>query len=206
MNNLLFLASKSQSRQKLLEESKIQFRLIEQNLDESKFDFSLPLKKIVETIATQKMDHVILPQSNKENDFCYVLTADTMGENSNGEIQGKAIDKADSIQKIKSYRNGAVTGTAICMEKRIFKAANWITEKRIIRYAQASYIFDVPDNLIEWYLENGFKDQSYLDVSGAVQIEGLGAQFLKNISGSYSAVLGLPLYELRKSLQELGFY
>ena len=57
MNNLLLLASKSQSRQKLLEESKIQFRLIEQNLDESKFDFSLPLQKLVETIATQKMDH-----------------------------------------------------------------------------------------------------------------------------------------------------
>jgi septum formation protein len=201
----LLLGSKSKSRQFLLKESGIKFRKVDQTLDEAKCDWTLPLRQLVETIAQQKMEHVVLPISKKKSDFCFVLTADTLGKNHKGEIQGKPKDKVDAIKKIKSYRNGAITGTALCLDKRVWESGVWRTEKRIIRYEQAEYIFDIPDHLIEWYLEKGFKKQNYLDVSGAVQIEGLGAQFLKTIQGSYSAVLGLPLFELRKALEDLGY-
>lgn len=201
----ILLGSKSISRQILLKESQIKFKVVDQNFDEALCDSGLPLQKLVESLAQHKMDHVILPDPKKDYDICLVLTADTLGLNSKGEIQSKPLSKEDAVKKIKSYKDGAVTGTAFCLEQKNFKLGNWVTQKRIVQYAQAEYVFDVPDNLINWYLENGFKNQDYLNVSGAVQIEGLGAQFLKTISGSYTAVLGLPLYELRKALEDIGF-
>ena len=196
----LFLASKSESRQNLLRESKINFKLVDQNFDESLCDRNLPLRKLVESIAQKKMEHVILPDAN-EQDSCLVLTADTMGIDREGKIHGKPKDKEDAIRMIKSFQNGSLTGTAICLEQRNWVSGQWEYQKRIVRYAQAEYLFFIPDKYIEWYLDN-FENEGYLNVSGAVQIEGIGAQFLKNLNGSYSAVLGLPLYELRGALEE----
>ena len=44
-----------------------------------------------------------------------------------------------------------------------------------------------------------------MNVSGAVAIEEFGAQYLKSISGSYTAVVGLPLYEVKEALIDLNF-
>ncbi|MBL0711049.1 MAG: Maf family protein, partial [Colwellia sp.] len=35
-------------------------------------------------------------------------------------------------------------------------------------------------------------------------IQGIGGQFVTNIQGSYSAVVGLPLYETSQMLAKLG--
>jgi predicted house-cleaning NTP pyrophosphatase (Maf/HAM1 superfamily) len=43
-------------------------------------------------------------------------------------------------------------------------------------------------------------------VSGALAIEGFGEQFVREVSGSYSAILGLPMYQLRKALMSFYFY
>src|SRR3990167_4096503 len=99
----LFLASKSESRQNLLRESKINFKLVDQNFDESLCDRNLPLRKLVESIAQKKMEHVILPDAN-EQDSCLVLTADTMGIDREGKIHGKPKDKEDAIRMIKSFQ------------------------------------------------------------------------------------------------------
>jgi septum formation protein len=54
---------------------------------------------------------------------------------------------------------------------------------------------------IEWYLDSG----EWQGAAGAYQIQGLGACFVKEISGSYSNIAGLPLYEFRKMLLENGY-
>ena len=61
----------------------------------------------------------------------------------------------------------------------------------------------MPDVWIEKYL-NSF--ERYDQVSGGISVEGYGAQFLQTVDGSYSAILGLPMYELRLALEKLGFY
>lgn len=40
--------------------------------------------------------------------------------------------------------------------------------------------------------------------AGAYAIQGIGAMFIEHISGSYSGVMGLPLYETGRLLQALG--
>ena len=40
------------------------------------------------------------------------------------------------------------------------------------------------------------------DKAGSYAIQGIAGQFVMNISGSYSAVVGLPLYETAELIQE----
>jgi septum formation protein len=44
-----------------------------------------------------------------------------------------------------------------------------------------------------------------LDKAGAYAIQGLGALFVTRLEGSYSAVMGLPLFETAELLRNNGF-
>ena len=44
-----------------------------------------------------------------------------------------------------------------------------------------------------------------LDKAGAYAIQGRAASFVSRIEGSYSGVMGLPLYETAQALAGLGF-
>lgn len=196
----LYVASTSASRKMLLTQSKIPFTIIHQSADEAACDWNLPLEEVVRNIALYKMEHALVPQG-QENETCYVLTADTLTLNSKGGIEGKPIDRQDAIKKLQSARDGARTGTAFCLDRRIFRNSIWHVDARIVAFVQADYCFDVPDDRLDFYLDNiGFLG------SGAIAIEGFGAQFMRTISGSYTAVVGLPMYELREALTTLGFF
>jgi septum formation protein len=42
------------------------------------------------------------------------------------------------------------------------------------------------------------------DKAGSYGMQGLDGQFVKHINGSYSAVVGLPLFETRQLLNNIG--
>lgn len=198
----LFLGSKSASRQMLLREAQIPFVLANQDADESKCDWNLPLEQAVASIASYKMEHVILPKSN-QGDKCFVLTADTLSLDINGKLNGKPIDREDAIKKIKLNRGHEIfLATAFCLECKTYKDSAWQKEKRIEQVVTARYLFDVPDEWIDIYLKKTLSETC----AGAVAVELFGSQFLKWIKGSYTTVIGLPLFEVREALQSLGFF
>jgi len=199
--NVLLLGSSSQSRQRLLSEANIPFVMIGHTADETACDWGLPLQKLVESIALSKMEHVVLPQG-EEGQQCFVLTADTLSQDIYGNITGKPIDREDARQKIKDSRGRTYTGTAFCLDKRIYRAGAWQVEHRIVRFVGAHCQFIVPDNWVENYLENSLGMQA----SGAIAIEEYGGLFLKEVQGSYTTIVGLPLFELREALSEVGFF
>ena len=53
---------------------------------------------------------------------------------------------------------------------------------------------------IAWYTASA----EPMDKAGAYAIQGLGLQFVENVSGSYSNVVGLNISALMRKLQELG--
>ncbi len=55
-------------------------------------------------------------------------------------------------------------------------------------------------------MENYWQSGEPQDKAGAYAIQGLGTKFIEKIEGSYSGVMGLPLFELGQLLQEAGFY
>lgn len=208
MCDQIYLASSSKSRQMLLKLANIAFTVIKQTADEDQISRNNSLEQVTTQIALAKMDCAVLPNGKKAGEIAYVLTSDTMGITSSGEILGKPKDKQDAIRMLKSFRNGAHTGTAFCLDKRVWdEQAGWQLVAQVTRYVSASYVFNVPDHMLELYFEHTMArfGISYLDVSGAVAIEDYGLQFVTNFSGSFTAVMGLPMYELRQELDKLGF-
>lgn len=200
--NILYFGSKSQSRRMLLEESQIPFTVVDQDADETACDWGLPLPQLVLSIALYKMQHVILPSGKHEGDICYVLTADTMSHDKMGIIHGKPVNRADAIAKIRASAAGSFLCTAFCLDRKIWHDNQWVIEERIADVVSADFIFLVPENWIDIYLEK----TPYLDVSGGMAIEKYGNQFLKTVTGSYSTIIGLPLFEVREALEKLGFF
>lgn len=201
MKNVLYLASKSFSRKELLRKAGLAFIVINQDADETKCDWNQQLQKVVETIAVHKMDHAILPLG-KEGNTIFVLTADTLSVDATGAISGKPTSRADAVAKIKAARGGVnLCGTAFCLDKKVFTNGKWVTDQRIVKFVHAEYYFEVPDDCIDDYIQHS----GALEAAGAITIED-GPQFLKSVSGSYSAIVGLPMYELWQALTELGFF
>ncbi len=201
MKHALYLASKSPSRQQLLREADIPFQMLSQTADEAACDWGLPLDKLVASIALHKMKHVDL-SSFEEQKTLFILTADTLSQDENGTIQGKPKDRADAIAKIKQARDGTRLCTGFCVDKKVWRDGVWHIEERIEQVVHARYTFSIPDEWIEQYLEKSIA----LGCSNAIAVEGYGAQFLKEVQGSYSTIVGLPMYEVRQALQKIGFF
>ena len=125
-SQILYLASSSKYRQQAVQEAKINFQIISQTSQEI-CDYDLEFNKIVESIAINKMYHIVLPQSLmpgsgcvKKGDEIFVLTADTMTQDSHGKIHGKPENIEDCIRKIKAVSGKSLTGTAFCLDKKVF--------------------------------------------------------------------------------------
>lgn len=199
----LLLGSKSFSRKMLLDQAQIPYTLVPQDADEMVCDWTLPLEQAVASIARHKMDHVVLPDGIMNDDICFVLTADTLSIDARGILNGKPIDRDDAIEKIRRNRGKTHRlATAYCIDRRVWKDNAWHIEQRIENVVSAEYQFDIPDEWIDVYLE---KSMGML-ASGAVAVELYGAQFLRYVHGSYSTIIGLPMYEVREALTALGFF
>ncbi len=204
----LYLASQSVQRKRLLQDAGFSFEVIGQSADEASCDWGMPLIQLTQHIARMKMAHALVPAGSQRGETCWVLTADSLATNmAQTIIYGKPCDHASAVKMIKDIRSGVIAGAGFCINKKIWDGSRWTLAEQFIGYAQATCIIDVPDNLIEDFfsklkLINGL---NYLQLCGACSITGYGAQFLKDVSGSYTAILGLPMYEVRHGLIKTGF-
>jgi septum formation protein len=201
-NHILLLGSQSASRKMLLEDAQIPFMVLSQSADEKSCDWTLPRQQLVTAIAEHKMNNLLLPAGMQDGEFCFVLTADTLSQDLSGVIHGKPTDKEDARLKIQAARAGAYLSTAFCLEKKIWRQGSWHLLERIQQCVDASYVFDIPDEWIDMYLK---KSLGFF-ASNAIAIEGFGAQFLRSINGSYTTIVGLPMFELRQALMKLNFF
>ena len=202
MKHSLFLASNSASRKSLLEQADIPFQIISQNADESLCDTNRELSLVVLELAQLKMNHAILPQGQFDGQIIFVLTADTLTKDVHGTLHGKPSDRNDAIRILKLCRAGTIIGTAFCLQKLRWQEDSWQVVESVLEYDQAMCVMNVPDEFLNFYLDR----IPFLTISGAIDIAGVGDQFLEEVNGSYSAVLGLPMCKVRQSLFKLGFY
>jgi septum formation protein len=198
--NTLFLATKSKSRVYLMHVSRIKFTLIEQCADEAICNIGLTLQQQVKAIAEQKMAHVVLPTIDPYT-IIFVLTADTMCQDNDGTIIGKPTDRNHAHQMIKKCRQGFTASTGFCIEKKQWDGKAWTVLDRTVEVVSSQYVFDIPDELIDFQIDC----MDTMNCAGGATVEDFGMQFLKAVQGSYSNILGLPLYEIRQALINLGF-
>ena len=70
-----------------------------------------------------------------------------------------------------------------------------------IAVSSAVRFVTVSDERIAWYVSTG----EPLDKAGAYAVQGKAAAFIRRIEGSYSGVMGLPLFETAEALAQIGF-
>ncbi|HMM47089.1 MAG TPA: Maf family protein [Thiobacillaceae bacterium] len=121
-----------------------------------------------------------------------VLGADTVIE-LDGEILGKPADRNEAREMLKRLAGREhVVHTAIAMQHDTRQASRLSTSR--VRLA------DLDDRTIAHYLETG----EYFGKAGAYAIQGRAGAFVAYIEGSYSGIMGLPLYETSELLKAFG--
>ncbi len=189
----LILASASPRRTALLDQIGFVHQQMPVDIDESPRPGESP-QILVDRLATQKATTAFekLPAPIRQNGV--VLASDTLIA-FEGESLGKPADESDCMAMLKrlSGQTHQVL-TAICVLNQTRRVTKTITTDVLFA--------PVTEAEIKTYWATG----EPADKAGSYAIQGIGGQFVKSVSGSVSAVIGLPLYETRCLLNEFGVY
>ena len=203
--DVLFLGSTSKSRRNLLHLAGISHKLLLHSSSECVAVPSDNFDDYVLAIACDKMQHLKLPELvDVDRDYIFVLTADTLVKGlSSGHVLGKPADleHAKSILRL-IHSQPLQVSTGCCLKFFEKSSGNWNEKASECWVTGALVEFCVSEDDIDLYFQ---KLPGALNASGASVIDDFGQNFLKSINGSYSAVVGLPLFELRKKLKLMGF-
>lgn len=195
----IYLASQSPRRRELLKQIGIAFdvlplRVVTGRVDvvevphagEAALDF-------VQRMATAKAVHGWRAVDVRRLLRFPVLGADTVVEQ-DGVILGKPADRIEAeamLTRLSGRRHHVHTAVAVQHEERLELS---LSSSRVSFAA-------LDAAAISRYLETG----EYLGKAGAYGIQGRAAAFVKRIEGSYSGVMGLPLYNTAVLLRAFGF-
>jgi septum formation protein len=123
-----------------------------------------------------------------------VLSADTTLE-VDGAIIGKPVDAPDAVvilKRLSARTHRVLTAVAVANPDGRIDALTSISEVRFKSLAEDE---------IRRYVATG----ESLDKAGAYGIQGHAGRFVEHLSGSYTGVMGLPLYETAELLVRCGF-
>ncbi|MFC1854685.1 Maf family protein [Candidatus Dependentiae bacterium] len=203
MKNILHLASSSISRRRLLEESKIPHKIIPQSSKEPALEGASATEQVLH-LAKDKMMFVDMTHVDKSKP-AFIVTADSLVEMGHSkQIFGKPKDLEDSKYMMKAMRKEPVNGITGCvLEKRESNGKIWQTVETECWTSMASAEFHIPEGMEEEFIK---QMPDSVKACGSAIIEEYGQQFCKSISGSYTAFLGLPMYDLRTKLESMEFW
>lgn len=184
----LVLASASPRRQELLTQIGVRFAVRVPDIDEQRYPGEMPEPYVCRLAEEKsKAGMALAPQS-----LLPVLGADTIVV-CDGQILGKPVDREDAIAMLEllSGREHTVL-TAVCISNS--KRSELLLAPSKVRFRTLS-----TNDLIA-YWDSG----EPVGKAGAYAIQGLAAMFVEYLEGSYSGVMGLPLYETAQLLQDFG--
>jgi septum formation protein len=121
-----------------------------------------------------------------------VLVADTTVALTT-EILGKPLDRADAermLTMLSGTRHRVLTAVGIILESRL---------ELLVNESNVTFAAMGPERIAA-YVASG----EPFDKAGAYGIQGRAASFIERIEGSYSGIMGLPLYETALLLARFG--
>jgi len=184
--DFIYLASGSPRRRVLLRQIGVSYRLIDTAVDETALEDEAPLA-YVSRVAAAKANAGW--QCSREPDDAPVLAADTAVV-LDGSILGKPRDQADALDMLRrlSGRSHEVL-TAVALRSAAGldgRVSRSVVTFRSIDAAEAGAYWDTGEPR---------------DKAGAYAIQGRAAVFIADLRGSYSGVMGLPLFETAELLR-----
>lgn len=196
----IYLASKSPRRRELLRQIGIDFELLllrsqvlesTDVVNEEALPGELP-HDYVKRISREKANFAWHSLEQRRLLPRPVLTADTTVV-LNNKILGKPQDKNEAVAMLREL-SGKTHKVLTCVTIR--------KKDQLLQELQESEVTfaTLSDDIINHYCNT----LEPYDKAGAYGIQGMAAKFITNISGSYSGIVGLPLYETTKLLREAG--
>ncbi len=186
MTAQIILASASPRRRELLDQIRITYKVNPVDLDETPLPDETPLD-YVQRLAAEKSAACVA----QRGDDLPVLAADTavvLGD----LILGKPKDRDDALAMLR-----LLSGKM----HRVYSAISL----RGLEHGQAVSMTEVTfRTLTEGEIAAYWRSGEPADKAGSYAIQGLGGVFVESIRGSFSGVVGLPLFETAELLSRQG--
>jgi len=187
----IHLASKSETRGKLLKNAKISFSRIDHGVDEDEVKISLQNQSPTEIAV--KLSELKATQPNPENKEDLVIGSDQVLD-----LEGKLFNKARDLDEAKSQlielsgkKHNLITSTVIAQNKNI-----------IWRHLDKSTLVmrSLTTKEIDNYLNE--VDESILNLVGVYAIEQEGIKLFEQIDGDFFSIQGLSVIPLINFLRQ----
>ncbi|MDD2679914.1 MAG: Maf family nucleotide pyrophosphatase [Candidatus Omnitrophica bacterium] len=189
---MIYLASKSKARRKLLQSLGLKFKVLPSKVKEKRLAPGVSYAKLVQLNARKKAEDAATRIKTG-----VIIAADTLMVQ-DGRIFGKPRDLKAAKQMLKAMSNNpqqVYTGVAV-----IRKEKGRGKEKTVTDYEKTTVFMD---KLSDKDIEDYFKKVSPLEKAGSFDIQGRGAFFIRRINGCFYNVVGLPLRKLYLMLGKL---
>ncbi|RYF28471.1 MAG: septum formation inhibitor Maf [Comamonadaceae bacterium] len=202
MPEFIYLASQSPRRRQLLEQLGIRHELLLPNIEGDESEDAEAIEAVlpgeaptayVERVTGLKLDAAVARRERRGLPAAPILCSDTtvaLGKT----IYGKPDDARDAARML-----GELAGH----EHRVLTAvALQVGPKRLTALSVSRVTFaPMTAAQIDAYVATG----EPLGKAGAYGIQGRAAAYVEQLSGSYSGIMGLPMYETAQLLRAAGF-
>ncbi|MEX0731558.1 MAG: Maf family protein [Aquisalimonadaceae bacterium] len=185
----IYLASRSPRRKELLQQIALPFRVVDVSVDEYADDYE-SAEVMVIRLALEKAragwekvrDKAPMP----------VLGADTAVVLEDNTILGKPVDRDEGMNMLRT-----LSGTS----HRVLTGTALVDDREATRLSVTTVTFrEMEEDEISRYWDTGEPEGK----AGSYAIQGRGAVFVDHIEGSYSGVMGLPVYDVVDLLAEFA--
>jgi septum formation protein len=198
LDRSLYLASRSPRRRELLAQIGVRFHLLMfrarpdgDEVSEEVLEGESP-SAYVERVAMAKAELGWKRLMQRNLPRAPVLAADTTVA-LEGRIFSKPADRADAarmLTELSDREHEVLSAVVLKYDERI----EAVLSRTVVQFRALG------EDEIRQYVATGEAD----DKAGAYAIQGRAAQFIVAIRGSYSGVVGLPLYETAQAIERMG--
>ena len=196
MKDFVYLASQSPRRRQLLEQMGVRYELLLATPDEDTellervMPGEAPLT-YVKRVTKLKLEAAVLRMQTRQLPLAPVLCADTtvaLGRN----ILGKPENEQDALRILKTLSG---------QTHRVLTAVAVASGRRRLLSVSVSKVTFAPMKLseIKAYVATG----EPFGKAGAYGIQGVAAAYISDIQGSYTGIMGLPLFETAELLKTI---
>ena len=198
MSEFIYLASQSPRRRQLLEQLGVRYELLLPDADEDAEGIEAVLPgeapaRYVQRVTGLKLDAAMARLKRRKLPVAPILCSDTtvaLGRT----IYGKPEDAADArrmLRELSGATHRVLTAVAVQHGR-----------KRLAALSTSRVTFaPMTPAAIRRYVDSG----EPMGKAGAYAIQGAAAAHVSSLSGSYSGIMGLPMYETAQLLRAIGF-
>ena len=188
VNPFVYLASASPRRQELLAQLGVRFEVLPVDLDEE----PRPGEGAAELVCRLASAKALAGVAVRQQPGVPVVAADT-SVTLGVELFAKPLDQADAARilgRLSGRTHSVFTAVAVADGQR---------ERVELSRSEVTFRTLAPEEIAAYW-----RTGEPAGKAGAYAIQGRGAQFIADLQGSYSGVMGLPLFETARLLTIFG--